>query len=65
MIVRNAARELLNLANQFKAVVITGPRQSGKTTLVKALFGSKPYISLENPEIRTFAIEDPRGFLVQ
>ena len=45
--------------------MITGPRQSGKTTLVKALFGSKQYISLENPDIRSFAIEDPRGFLVQ
>ena len=65
MILRNAARELLNLAKQYKAVVVTGPRQSGKTTLVKALFSSKPYISLENPDIRTFALEDPRGFLAQ
>ena len=65
MISRNAANELLNLASQFKAVLVTGPRQSGKTTLVKALFGSKPYVNLENPDIRTYATEDPRGFLAQ
>jgi len=42
-----------------------GPRQSGKTTLVRYLFGNKPYVSLENPDSRRFAIEDPRGFLGQ
>jgi predicted AAA+ superfamily ATPase len=40
-----------------------GPRQSGKTTLVKAAFKHKPYVSLENPDTRLFALDDPRGFL--
>ena len=40
-------------------------RQSGKTTLVKALFPDKPYVTLEDPDIRRFAGDDPRGFLAQ
>jgi predicted AAA+ superfamily ATPase len=63
MIERIAAKELLNLATQYKAVAITGPRQSGKTTLVRNVFKDKPYINLENPDTRNFAEEDPRGFL--
>jgi hypothetical protein len=62
---REAASKVLSLANAFKAVVITGPRQSGKTTLAKMCFPDKPYVSLENPDTRSFAIEDPRGFLNQ
>ncbi|HPN32673.1 MAG TPA: ATP-binding protein [bacterium] len=42
---------------------ITGPRQSGKTTLVKHLFPKYKYISLENPDNRDFAINDPKNFL--
>lgn len=63
MINRTAAKELINLASQYKAVAITGPRQSGKTTLVKHVFKDKPYISLENPDTKSFAEVDPRGFL--
>jgi len=44
-------------------VTITGPRQSGKTTLAKTLFEHKPYFSLEDPDIRHLAMDDPRGFL--
>jgi hypothetical protein len=65
MIKREAEPELLNLARQFKAVAVVGPRQSGKTTLTKHVFGDKPYVSLENPDTRRFAIDDPRGFLAQ
>lgn len=65
MIKRQAERELLNLAHQFKAVAMIGPRQSGKTTLVKHAFAGKPYINFENTDSRQFAIEDPRGFLSQ
>jgi predicted AAA+ superfamily ATPase len=63
MLKRTISVELKNLANQYKAIAVLGPRQSGKTTLVKACFGNKPYVSLENPDMRTFAIDDPKGFL--
>lgn len=63
MIQRTAESELIKLAAQFKAVAVTGPRQSGKTTLVRKVFTQKPYVNLENPDLRKFAIEDPRGFL--
>lgn len=63
MISRTAEKELRSLSGQFKAVAVVGPRQSGKTTLVRAVFKDKPYASLENPDLRKFAMDDPRGFL--
>jgi predicted AAA+ superfamily ATPase len=63
MIKRKAESELTALATQFKAVAVVGPRQSGKTTLVRWVFSDKPYVNLENPDIRLFATEDPRAFL--
>jgi uncharacterized protein len=63
MIQREGSKTIIKLANQFKTIVVTGPKQSGKTTLVRALFPEKPYVSLENPDTRSFAINDPRGFL--
>lgn len=65
MIKRHAKAELRKLASQFKAVALVGPRQSGKTTLARHTFAEKPYVSLENPDSRQFALEDPRGFLNQ
>jgi len=63
MIDRLMTSTLLRLAGSFPVIVMTGPRQSGKTTLAKAVFSDKPYITLEDPDERAFAIEDPKGFL--
>jgi predicted AAA+ superfamily ATPase len=63
MIVREIAPLLLEYARSFRSVVIVGPRQSGKTTLAKACFPDKPYVSLENPDMLELANHDPRGFL--
>lgn len=65
MIERNIAPVLLQLATQYPVITITGPRQSGKTTLTRRLFADKPYVTLEDPDTRRFATEDPRGFLMQ
>lgn len=65
MIQREAESTLRTLAAEFKAVAVVGPRQSGKTTLVRSVFADKPYVSLENPDVRAFAIEDTRSFLAQ
>lgn len=65
MLSRTAQKQLERLAEQFKAVAVIGPRQSGKTTLVRACFPDKPYVSMENLDTRRFALEDPRGFLKQ
>jgi hypothetical protein len=56
---------LKSLARQLPALVLTGPRQSGKSTLCQAVFAHRPYATLESPDVRSFALEDPRGFLQQ
>lgn len=63
MIYRQALSTVLRLAKSFPFVAITGPRQSGKTTLARAAFPDKPYVSLEDPDVREFATSDPRRFL--
>lgn len=65
MIPRTAASTLRTLAAGFPVVGVTGPRQSGKTTLARAVFSDKPYVSLEDPDVREFASEDPRAFLAR
>ena len=65
MLKRTLAKKLKNAAKQYPVVTLTGPRQSGKTTLVRKTFPNYEYISLEEPDQRAFAIEDPRGFLSQ
>ena len=62
---RNIEPKLLEMAEKFPVIAITGPRQSGKTTLAKKLFADHAYTTLENPETREFAISDPKGFLAQ
>jgi len=63
MIKREVESVLRTLLQGFPMVTITGPRQSGKTTLAKMVFADKPYYSLEDPDVRRMALEDPRGFL--
>ena len=65
MIKRSLTKKMLQAAKKFPVVTITGPRQSGKTTLVRAEFKDCDYVSLELPDQRAFALEDPRGFLTQ
>jgi predicted AAA+ superfamily ATPase len=62
---RQALNTLERLARGFPVLALTGPRQSGKTTLARAAFSNKPYISLENPDERDFAEQDPRRFLAR
>ncbi|MFM7458265.1 MAG: ATP-binding protein [bacterium] len=62
---RKAETILHKFVKGYPVIAITGPRQSGKTTLAKMVFPNKPYVSLEDLDIRSFAIEDPRGFLAQ
>jgi predicted AAA+ superfamily ATPase len=62
---RKLAQKILDYAKHFPVVTITGPRQSGKTTLAKSLFPEKPYITLEDIDERQYAQQDPRGFLAQ
>lgn len=65
MKIKRASRnELAALAEQYKSVAVVGPRQSGKTTLVRQVFPEKKYVNLENPDTRRFAVDDPRGFLL-
>ncbi len=52
-------------ARQMPVVTVTGPRQSGKTTLCRMAFPNKPYANLEQPDVREFARGDPQGFLAQ
>ena len=65
MIPRQATSTLTRLAKGFPVVALTGPRQSGKTTLVKLVFPNKAYVSLENPEELEFAQKDPKRFLAR
>lgn len=62
---RSLTPTLQRLSDSFPVVAVTGPRQSGKTTLVRHLFADKAYVSLEDPQERAFAKEDPRGFLAR
>ena len=65
MIPRKLEPKLRELAGYYPVVAVTGPRQSGKTTLCRAVFPEKPYLSLEAIDLREFAHDDPRGFLAE
>ncbi len=63
MIKRQAKDKLKEYSKEFSVVYVNGPRQSGKTTLVRQVFPKKPYVLLEDLDTRDIAISDPRGFL--
>lgn len=65
MISRELKSKLLEMAGKMPVLTLTGPRQSGKSTLVKQAFPDYHYVNLEKPEQRRFAREDPNGFLAQ
>jgi predicted AAA+ superfamily ATPase len=65
VVTRQAAKYLRELASAFPIVAITGPRQSGKTTLARMAFAKKPYVSFENPDVLWTATQDPRAFLAR
>lgn len=60
---RTMLKEIKALAKEFRIITVLGPRQAGKTTLCKIAFPDYQYISLEDPDTRLYASEDPRGFL--
>ena len=63
MIERALQAKLIELAKKYPIVTLTGPRQSGKSTLLRYAFPDYSYVSLEDPDMRLFATDDPRGFL--
>jgi predicted AAA+ superfamily ATPase len=63
MTARDAEPRFRALARQFPAIVLTGPRQSGKSTLCQKVFAERPYAKLEPADVRAFVLEDPCGFL--
>ena len=63
MIQREITKKLLEISNYYQIITVTGPRQSGKTTLIKDVFKELPYVLLETPDIRQRAQEDPKSFL--
>lgn len=65
MISRHLERELLTQLSEYPIVTIVGPRQAGKTTLVRSVLPDYTYVNLENPEVRQYATEDPKAFLKQ
>ncbi|MDD2237884.1 MAG: ATP-binding protein [Kiritimatiellae bacterium] len=65
MLRREIEEHVLSLARGYPVVTVTGPRQSGKTTLVRMLFPEYDYVNLEIPDIREEARRDPRGFLMR
>ena len=65
MLPRHALHTLEALASGFPVVAVTGPRQSGKTTLARSAFSHLPYVNLEDPDTRELALADPRRFFAR
>ncbi|HPW66791.1 MAG TPA: ATP-binding protein [Salinivirgaceae bacterium] len=65
LVYRKIKDSIEQLIGKYPIIALTGPRQSGKTTLLKHMFPDYKYVSLENPDMRNFAETDPQGFLKQ
>lgn len=65
LVQREIVEAIKRMIDKYPVIALTGPRQSGKTTLLKAMFPDYRYVSLENPDTRSFAETDPRSFLQQ
>lgn len=62
---RNISKSIRKFTSKYPVIAVTGPRQSGKTTMLKHLFQDYRYVNLESPDSREFALNDPKGFLKQ
>jgi len=62
---REMSKEIKRAATEYPVITLTGPRQSGKTTLIQLCFPNKPYLNLEAPDLRLMAQKDPRQLLNQ
>src|SRR4030065_1252349 len=60
---RTLGKNLISLARKFPVIPLTGPRQSGKTTLARTIFKNHDYVNLEEPDERAMALNDPKGFM--
>jgi predicted AAA+ superfamily ATPase len=65
MIQRDITKELFRQLKEYPVITVLGPRQAGKTTLVRELLSDYEHVNLESPEVRQFAIDDPKAFLRQ
>ena len=65
MLKRSISKSILKLAKKYPVLTLTGPRQSGKTTLLRNLFPDYTYVNLENLRELNFANKDPEGFLAR
>lgn len=65
MFKRDISKALERCATTFPSIVLTGPRQSGKTTLLKSIFPNHHYLNLEFPDVRELVENDPRGVIEQ
>jgi len=63
MIKRKIENTIRKLIENYPVITLTGPRQSGKTTLLRSIFKDLPYVNLESPDVRQLAYDDPKGFL--
>ena len=64
MVKRTAEEALRRLASQFPVIGITGPRQSGKSTLAKAVFPNKKYVTFDDRTMRELAASNPNDFIM-